>query len=150
MGTRFLSEVVTPGLDSSVSLLRRYVTLVLTAAGHRDLDAVLLVLSELLNNAVMHTRSGDPGGLVTVEISGIGDRLARIEVTDEGAGTVPRPRQAGDDEDFGRGLQLVEALSARWGARRSFPGFMVWAEVPTVEDQPPPAAPLVSLGVAAE
>lgn len=140
MSTRFLAEVVVPGAGSSVPLLRHYVTLVLTAAGHRDLEAVLLVLGELLNNAVMHTRSGDPGGLVAVEISDIGDALARIEVTDEGARTVPHPRQAGDEEDFGRGLQLVEALSARWGVRRSFPGSMVWAEVLTAEDPPPPAA----------
>ncbi|MFD1538475.1 ATP-binding protein [Nonomuraea guangzhouensis] len=149
MSERFLAEVVVPGASSSVSLLRQYATLVLTAVGHRNLDAVLLVLSELLNNAVMHTRSGDPDGLVTVEISDIGGRLARIEVTDEGARTVLRPRQVGDDGDFGRGLQLVEALSARWGVRRSFPGYMVWAEVLTVEDSPPPAEPLSMEVVAA-
>ncbi|MFG1964772.1 ATP-binding protein [Nonomuraea sp. NPDC049028] len=148
-GTRFLSEVVAPGLNSSVPLLRHYAKLVLTAAGHRDLDDVLLVLGELLNNAVLHTRSGDPSGLVAVDISDAGDRLVRIEVADDGDRAVPLPRQTGDGGDFGRGLQLVEALSVRWGVRRSFPGCMVWAEVLTMEGPPPPAASLVSLEVAA-
>ncbi|MFC4009372.1 ATP-binding protein [Nonomuraea purpurea] len=146
---RFLAVVVMPGVNSSVPLLRQYVTLVLTAAGHQDLEAVRLVLTELSANAVLHTRSGDPGGLVTVEVSEISDRLARIEVSDDGAQTVPRLRQTGDGEDHGRGLQLVEALSVRWGVKRSFPGNTVWAEILTTEGAPPAAALMVSVDVVA-
>jgi hypothetical protein len=75
-----------------------------------------------------------PGGLVTVEVSEIGDRLARIQVADEGALTVPCVRQPGDDEDHGRGLRLVEAASVRWGVQPSPLGNTVWAEVLTLED----------------
>jgi anti-sigma regulatory factor (Ser/Thr protein kinase) len=131
---QFLAEVVVPGVDSSVPLLRHYVTLVLTAAGHRHLDAVRLVLTELASNAVLHTRSG-MGGLVTVEVSAIGDRLARIQVADEGALTVPRLRKPGDEEDHGRGLRLVEAASVRWGVQPGLLGNTVWAEVLTLEDE---------------
>lgn len=141
MAERFLAEVVMPGVVTSVPLLRQYVTLMLTAAGHRDLERVRLVLTELMSNAVIHTRSSEPGGLVAVEVAEIGEGLVRVVVTDAGARTVPRPRRSEDDEDHGRGLCLVEAMSARWGTRPSLLGTTVWAEVRTMEDSSPTPAP---------
>ncbi len=75
------------------------------------------------------------GGLVTVEVSAIGDRLARIQVADEGAPTVPRLRKPGTEDDHGRGLRLVEAASVRWGVQPGPLGNTVWAEVLTLEDE---------------
>lgn len=72
-----------------------------------------------------------------MEISVIGDALARIEVTDEGAATVPRPRCARDGDDDGRGLRLVERLSVRWGVgQAALGGTVVWSEVFTMADNP--------------
>ncbi|MFC5828227.1 ATP-binding protein [Nonomuraea insulae] len=140
MSERFLAEMVVPGDASSVPLLRQYVTLMLTAAGHQDLERVRLVLTELMSNAVIHTRSREPGGLVAVEVSEIGAGLVRVVVTDAGARTVPCPRRSEDDEDHGRGLCLVEAMSACWGTRPSLLGTTVWAEVLTVEESSPSSA----------
>ncbi|MFC5830291.1 ATP-binding protein [Nonomuraea insulae] len=145
MSERFLAEAVVPGAESSVPLLRHYVTLVLTAAGHPDPETMRLVLTELASNAVVHTRSGSPGGLVTVEVFEISDRLARVEVTDDGAQTIPQPRQAEDDANHGRGLCLVEAMSARWGVRPGTAGTTVWAEVLTEEAAPPTTEPTRSI-----
>jgi anti-sigma regulatory factor (Ser/Thr protein kinase) len=74
--------------------------------GRRD-DAGLMV-SELVTNALRH---GD--GIVTVRIAAGPDAL-RVEVTDEGHGTVgiaPAGSAAG-----GWGLRIVDELSDGWGA----------------------------------
>lgn len=134
---RLLAEMVLPGAERSVSLARHFVGLVLTQAGHQNVDGARLVASELVGNAVLHTRSARPAGLITVEITEIGDELARIEVIDEGALTVPRPRKPGEGDGTGRGLWLVEETAARWGVDHDpFGGNVVWAEVFTTEDGP--------------
>ncbi|MEU6714175.1 ATP-binding protein [Nonomuraea sp. NPDC046802] len=130
----FLAEMVFPGTHRSVPLARHCVEKVLTMAGHRNVDNVKLVISELVSNAVMHSRSAQPGGQVTVMVTEIGDALARVEVTDEGPIIVPRPRVPSDGDCCGRGLHIVEELSARWGVRlESLAWKTMWAEVPTTE-----------------
>jgi hypothetical protein len=104
------------------------------AAGHQDMDGVRLVTSELVGNAIVHTRSGRPGGLVTVKVVEVGDALARIEVLDEGAATVACPRRSDDDECGGRGLWIVQRSSTSWGTRTvPLRSNLVWAEVSTLE-----------------
>jgi hypothetical protein len=77
MNERALVEMTFPGIACWVALARRWATDALMAAGHQDLDSVRLVTSELVGNAVVHTRSGRPGGLVTVKVVEVGDALAR-------------------------------------------------------------------------
>ncbi len=73
-------------------------------------------IAELLANAVTHSRSGQPGGTFTVIIAGSADGVT-VHVHDQGAagGAVPRPRDAGDEAENGRGLRIVDELSAAWG-----------------------------------
>ncbi len=54
----------------------------------------------------------------------------RAEVWDS-VPRMPAVRQAGPDEEGGRGLALVEALSDRWGwtTAPGWPGKVVWAEL---------------------
>ncbi|NBE91862.1 MULTISPECIES: ATP-binding protein [unclassified Nonomuraea] len=133
----FLGEMVLPGMASSVPLLRRFVGDALTAAHHQSVDGAQLVTSELATNAVVHSRSGWPGGLVTADVITFGDGLARIEVTDEGGTTLPRPCNPDDGDCHGRGLRLVEQLAQQWGVRLDARGWKtVWANVPTTEDAP--------------
>ena len=86
-------------------------------------EAVLLVVSELLGNAVK-AASG----------TGIRLRLAwtprrvRVEVSDDSS-TLPVARRPGPDEEGGRGLWLVSQVAVRWGAQRQGRGKCVWAEV---------------------
>ncbi|MBF8188528.1 ATP-binding protein [Nonomuraea sp. K274] len=134
MSDHALVRMTLPGIARSVSLARRWVADALTAAGHRDADDARLVTSELVGNALLHTGSGRPGGLVRVNVFEIGDALARIEVIDEGAPTVPKPREPGDGECRGRGLWLVQQTSVRWGNRLiPLQRHLVWAEVSTLE-----------------
>ncbi|MEU6716311.1 ATP-binding protein [Nonomuraea sp. NPDC046802] len=138
MSDQALVKMALPGVARSVSLARRWAVDVLTAAGHQNADDARLVVSELVGNAVLHTGSGRPGGLVAVKIFEIGDGLARIEVIDEGASTVPKPREPCEDNCHGRGLLLVEQASIRWGVRPApLRCNLVWAEVPTLNAERP-------------
>ena len=86
----------------------------------------LLILSELITNAVRH--GAEP---IQVTVDDEADAL-RIEVSD-GGGTYP-PRSAplipNADQAGGRGLAIVDALAQRWGTTRQDLGKTVWAEVP--------------------
>ncbi len=90
-------------------------------------DAVLLA-SELVTNSVLHSSSSRPGATVTITIwSDMSSVL--VEVTDAGGDSVPTVHDGSDAED-GRGLFLVEQLSARWGHRDDEEGGRVtWFEV---------------------
>jgi anti-sigma regulatory factor (Ser/Thr protein kinase) len=81
-----------------------------------------LLLSELVTNAVVHTRT--PVGL---ELRLAGRRL-RCAVADESR-RVPVPRPCKETDDAGRGLQLVEELAAEWGVETYTAGKAVWFEV---------------------
>ncbi|MFI7144434.1 ATP-binding protein [Nonomuraea sp. NPDC050022] len=137
MNERFLGEVVLPGVAHSVAVARHCVGGMLTAAGHLDVDDVRLVVSELVANAVLHTASGLCGGMVAIEVIAVGVATARVDVTDDGAGAVPRPRVVDDDGCTGRGLLLVDQYSATWGVRVLGGGRRAtWAEVSTGPETP--------------
>jgi anti-sigma regulatory factor (Ser/Thr protein kinase) len=69
---------------------------------------------ELFGNSVRHSRSGEPGGTVTVAVMA-GGGVVRVEVADRSGPGVPRVRLAGGGAEDGRGLRLVAGLAARWG-----------------------------------
>lgn len=86
-------------------------------------DDVLLVVTELVNNAVTHAQT--PCEL-RLSISPV---TLRIEVIDEGPGT-PDPLPPSATRNHGRGLHLVDALTAAWGFEPiDAGGKMVWAEL---------------------
>ncbi|MFI6174905.1 ATP-binding protein [Nonomuraea sp. NPDC051191] len=133
---RFLSEMVFPGETWVVPVARRIVAAILSGAGHQDTNNAQLIVSELVSNAIQHTASGLGGGLVTVDVVSGGASRARIEVTDDGADTVPRPRSPENLDLRGRGLKLVEDVSTAWGLRRLGHSrqLTVWAEFTTAID----------------
>jgi anti-sigma regulatory factor (Ser/Thr protein kinase) len=98
------------------TLARRHVRREITASAGRLHDIVLLT-SEVVTNAVEHSRAG------AVEISVIrGPTFTRIEVRNPGEIWDHRPElrssePAEPDEPGGWGLFLVEQLSDRWGVR---------------------------------
>lgn len=85
---------------------------------HRD---VLVVLSELVTNAVVHARSAP---VVVVWCS---DGRLRIEVADSSA-AAPIMRVA-DGTPGGFGLRFVTGLSDAWGWLPTEGGKTVWAEM---------------------
>jgi len=49
---------------------------------------------------------------------------------------LPRIRTAGETDEGGRGLYLVEQLATRWGSRPTPEGKAVWFEMPRSGDLP--------------
>ncbi|MFF4503817.1 ATP-binding protein [Streptomyces sp. NPDC001401] len=98
-------------------------------------DDALSIVSELVANAVVHARPGNPVGEAELEVwlrlTLRSDHLV-CAVTDP-ASTLPAcPRRTDQLQEHGRGLHIVEALSAHWGWTRSAPtGKTVWAMLPT-------------------
>jgi anti-sigma regulatory factor (Ser/Thr protein kinase) len=118
-----------PGKRQEVSRARGFVarTLAESAAGGGaavDPDAATLLTSELVTNAILHTASGGPGGVVSVRILGLADG-ALVEVTDGGSAATPVVKAdplAGE----GQGLYLVQQMASQWGYRRDQAGTTVW------------------------
>ncbi|WNI17245.1 ATP-binding protein [Actinacidiphila sp. ITFR-21] len=103
--------------------------LVRTALGVWGLDALAdeaeLVVSELVGNAVRHTRCR----LIQVSVARPARGTVRVAVAD-GSYVRPVPRaQPGDEDVCGRGLVLVAALADRWGTDPLPCGKRVWAEL---------------------
>ena len=97
-----------------------------------DEQDAALVVSELFGNAVTH---GPDGGQVLVAYL-LWREGARIVVCDSGGQTQPRLRDGTDLAEGGRGLQVVDALTARWGSFRAARAQVVWCDL----GQPLPAA----------
>jgi anti-sigma regulatory factor (Ser/Thr protein kinase) len=91
------------------------------------LDDVLLVASELVTNAVMHSGCA-PGETITLEAA-YGAGCVRIAVHDPGhAGGVPASPAEPPAHGGGLGLRLVSRIACHWGVGQP-PGRLVWAEL---------------------
>jgi len=88
-------------------------------------DGALLCVSELATNAVLHSRSGRPGGCFTVRAARRAGSV-RVEVTDEGG---PWGRERDGDGQSGRGLLIVGELASRWGREDGAGRRTVWFEL---------------------
>jgi len=103
---------VFPGESCRVQDARRWAAALLAQAG-ADPEVAELLASELVTNALLHTRSGGPRGTVTVAVT----RAGALHVHDLGpvAGLCAGPGgwvPGADREDFGKGLLLVAELAA--------------------------------------
>ncbi len=92
-------------------------------------DDALLVVSELLTNALRH---GRPlvAGAIRLDWSVTADRRLEVSVTDGGGDTAPVRAQPSVTSHGGRGLAIVAGLSSAWGVRRRPDETTVWAVLP--------------------
>ncbi|WP_233570777.1 ATP-binding protein [Nocardiopsis sp. Huas11] len=103
---------------SQVRAARRWARTV-TGLPQEEADALELLLSELVTNALEHSASGQEGHF-TVTLAYLDTNVIRLAVADAGprhgeAPTVPRVRPVDPGLEHGRGLALVDRLSRRWG-----------------------------------
>jgi Histidine kinase-like ATPase domain len=129
-------------LPTAPRLIRGFASVVLTGWGLADqVDVVELLLSELATNVVQASTAPDgqprydeSGSLPLLWVRLLSDRARlMIEVWDNlsQAYGAPAIRRPGLDEESGRGLEMVEALSEDWGWESvpNWPGKRVWALV---------------------
>ncbi|MEU3225691.1 ATP-binding protein [Streptomyces sp. NPDC006976] len=95
--------------------------------GEDTREAAVLIVSELVTNAVVHTASAR----VVCELRYLPAGL-RISVQDQGHQPCGPRLGRGADDEHGRGLLLVDSLSSAWGAHDAGDGSgrIVWAELP--------------------
>jgi anti-sigma regulatory factor (Ser/Thr protein kinase) len=124
------SAVLLPHAPSSVGVARRRLGADLRAHGVPEavVGDAILVVSELLSNAIKHGRPL-PGGQVQVSWS-LGDASLEVAVGDGGGATRPHPVRRGVSALGGRGLTIVEKVSCGWGTRTNEQGTTVWAVLP--------------------
>ncbi|AEW97295.1 MULTISPECIES: ATP-binding protein [Streptomycetaceae] len=124
-----------PAVDSTVPRLRHTVRELLLAhrvpAAPETVDGVLLILSELVTNAVRHAAVLSP--LVTAEVA-VTAGWVRVAVADDHPYR-PKALQADHARTGGRGLLLVKAVTAEAGGvcdveHTAAGGKVVWAALP--------------------
>jgi len=112
-----------PPEERSVPLARDWVGRRLAEWGLGELSEVArLLISELATNAVRHAL-----GDIDVRLAK-GETLV-VEVADDDE-RLPRVAQARAEDEWGRGLALVEGFAGQWGARSISSGKVVWFELP--------------------
>ncbi|MEX5636439.1 ATP-binding SpoIIE family protein phosphatase [Parafrankia sp. FMc2] len=121
-----LLELALPAVGSSASHARVAVRGALHDAGIGSLDDAILLVSEVVTNAVLHARS-DLVLRATLEPGRV-----RISVEDREGSVLPRPGDESIDQmdaEHGWGLLLVEALAQAWGVETTPDGKRVWFEM---------------------
>lgn len=111
--------------------LRRAVRAELAAWGMSALaDEAELIATELASNVIKHVGQGSAATLV---LDAGADQL-RVELHDK-SDKEPQRLHPTCDEENGRGLQLLAALSPSWGTIRTAAGKAVWCELPLTPDE---------------
>ncbi|MEV4377783.1 ATP-binding protein [Streptosporangium sp. NPDC049644] len=126
-----LGQVELPAEVTSVPKARRYVRELLEGSAHAQTDDALLLVSELVTNAVCHSDSGRvPGGRVIVAVARHNGTL-HCDVIDAGSARhTPWLRTEVDfDSGGGRGLWLVQKLATAWGWNEITTGRVVWFQL---------------------
>jgi anti-sigma regulatory factor (Ser/Thr protein kinase) len=110
----------------SVAAARQFVAQTLDQISNDLRSVVTLLVSELATNALLYGPNGFDISVAFLPNS----HVVRVEVSDPGDGT-PTVEHPEVTAEHGRGLQLVGALSDRWGVESipGTPGKTVWFEL---------------------
>lgn len=108
------------------------------AADEPLVDTLVLLISELVTNAVVHTGCSAVLRLLFGP-GGAGASTVRVEVADR-SDSPPQQRRADCADTHGRGLELVDGLADRWGWQPEDRGKRIWCEV---DRSAPALAPVV-------
>ncbi|MFD0306301.1 ATP-binding protein [Streptomyces sp. NPDC127119] len=124
---RFLAEA------EEVAALRSALRVHLGQWGLDELvDTAQLCVSELVSNVVTHVGPGTPATLI-VGKEGTG---LRIEVHDPDTRALPTLRNEGVDSESGRGMDLITAVTDRWGVQLLADRKVTWCELATANPSP--------------
>jgi anti-sigma regulatory factor (Ser/Thr protein kinase) len=133
------SDLELAALPTAPACGRGHVRAVACEWGLADLsDIAELLVSELMTNAVQASERlrprADLTGVPVVRLWLISDQNSIVIHVWDGNSEMPIRRDAGPDADSGRGLLLVDALGADWGAYRKQDGKVVWVMIGPMRD----------------
>jgi anti-sigma regulatory factor (Ser/Thr protein kinase) len=135
--TAILGSLTIPGRPEEVAAARAFIAGILPGGEAAvDPEAATLLTSELVTNAILHTRSGAPGGSVTIVVVDVPDGVL-VEVIDDGSPGSPVVKGDLLATD-GHGLFLVQQLTAQWGYLRDAAGTTVWFHLAPEPREPRP------------
>ncbi|HTX26709.1 MAG TPA: ATP-binding protein [Streptosporangiaceae bacterium] len=128
-----LGSLTIPGRPEQVSLARAFVAQTFGSRQVRaDADTATLLTSEIVTNAIQHTRSGVEGGTVTIVVIGVSHGVL-VEIIDDGSAGSPIVK--GDlYAAEGHGLFLVQQLATEWGYLKDPAGTTVWFHLPLASE----------------
>ncbi len=131
---KVLGSLTIPGRPEQVSAARTFVAETLSARQTgADSDSATLLTSEIVTNAIAHSKSGVEGGTVTIVVIGM-PRGVLVEVIDDGSASAPIVK--GDlYAAEGHGLFLVQHLAAQWGYLRNAAATTVWFHLAVADEQ---------------
>jgi anti-sigma regulatory factor (Ser/Thr protein kinase) len=122
-----LIAFVLPSIPESVRIARLHVRAALGFHGLAEyVEDAEIITSELVTNAVQHVRI-DGFGTVGVTLARAWNPPAVTVVVSDSSPDGPVQRDALAGSERGRGLQIVEALSAHWGWRPQVGGKVIYA-----------------------
>ncbi len=124
-GAPLQARVDLPRQPQACSTARRTARLLLgtwAVTDHALLDDALVVVSELVGNAVRH---GDVRLALDLQL----DDAGLLVAVSDGARALPQQRTGSQDQESGRGLTIVEALAQEWGTEQLPDGKRVWARL---------------------
>ncbi len=111
-----------PWSPTACSSARTVIRDVLPQWGLDDLvPTAELLVSELVSNALRHA-----SGPLRLTLERVSDLRCLVS---DGTTDLPRPADAGPEDESGRGLALVDMLAARWGCEGGPEGKSVWFEL---------------------
>jgi serine/threonine-protein kinase RsbW len=110
-----LIAFVLQGVPESAGVARRHVRVALDYHGLGDYaDDAEIITSELVGNAVQHADIGSTETFA-VTLTRVRSPEAVVVVVADSSSVPPVKRETTAGNECGRGLQVVEALSACWG-----------------------------------
>jgi anti-sigma regulatory factor (Ser/Thr protein kinase) len=122
-----LIALVLPGIPESVPVARLRVRAALGWHGLAEyVDDAEIITSELVTNAVQHA-CGNGRKTIGVTLTAAGSPAAVTVAVSDSSPQGPIRRDTPPGSEQGRGLQIVEALSAHWGWRREDGGKAIFA-----------------------
>lgn len=126
-----LGSMTLLGRPENVRAARQFVTRTI-GDDHPKADAAILLTSELVTNAVTHSRSRLPGGTIELAVATKFSGLL-ISVTDNGSDSNVPTIGVGPGRESGNGLLLVESLADAWGYLHDPARTVVWFRLCTHE-----------------
>lgn len=126
----FQTHLELSALPSAVPCARGHIRAVTHEWGVAELtDTAELLASELVSNAVQASLRLRTAGPPVVRVWVTSDRESLVIRVWDASDDMPVRQEAGPGDDSGRGLMIIEALSADWGCYREADGKIVWAMI---------------------